>query len=168
LRLDPTVGSVERIHPDVLTRNSRFTLERDDPSADGLDIDPRPPNYDAIAAAEHPKAKTEASVQHGSRTDPRLRQPATDHVRTVSVTRRVVSDAQRAARQPTEHVPADVDHHHTFTALDGQYAYARLGCAGEAGEHDEGRGGGKRDEGKRPHCSKASIGIRRVSAMRCV
>ena len=100
LGLELAVCPVEGVHP-VLARDSGLTVERDDAPPDGLDIHTGTANHDTIPAAEHPKAKPLAPVEHRPGAYPRLRQLAADDVRGVAVARSVVGDAQGAVREPT-------------------------------------------------------------------
>ena len=150
LKLGSAVDALEGVHVDVLTGIARISIERDEPAAHRRDRDPRAAGDDAIATAEHAEPKTLTAIDHRPRPDALLRELATDDERGVAVVRRRVRDAERAGRELAEHGSAQVDHHDTFTALDGQRAGRRLPSRGGRNRNDE-REDRAEDDDELPH-----------------
>jgi hypothetical protein len=163
--LQLAVGTVEGVHTSVLTRNPRVAVQHDDSAPDRRHVYADSTNQDSIATTEHTEAHTLAAIRDRSRTDTLLYQPPTDHEWGVAISGSVIRHPQRSAGQAAEHAPTKIEHHDTFTSLDGQRPHVRLRGAGKTSQRGEGRCAGARDEGKRPHCSKRSIGIPRESPM---
>ena len=164
--LDVAVDAVlERVHPDVLARQTRIGIERNDASADRRHRDAGASDDDPVAAADHAEPEPLAAVEDGLRPEPFLRHLAPDHERRVAIPRRVVGHPERPGRQTPENGALQVEHDHALPVLDREHADVPRRRAG--GTADE-RGGDDRagKEDGLPHDAKPSIGIRRESSIK--